>query len=1119
MIIDGLRTEWRNAYAQCNAGQAAKVLETLRRKEGTRKTLVDPPLFEAGALTWEDMDRRSFLIGPFGLGLGARLRIAIDRFGRHRFGHDVRDATGWPSVRDVGQATSVRMDRPIERRLVKAAIRVLPATWRPLTPEIFEQTPFTGPNAVDDFYCWLLSGEGAFQTNPSFMGGLQDQELLPGREDLVVKVLEFLRVDRPGETASRRACGLVQVVQGEGLQHGLRALANHVCQKIEADRSDDRPICFLPVSRYPADAEGHRDAISAEGLVANLLAFCRGEPLPAKPLAGLREVQNATAEIRAAIARRPIILVLDGWVGLSGNLGQTHGLAIADGVVELLTEIVRPRLLLDGAGVDPDLFYRNRILLLSEGDTSGLGVLQFQPPLPLTAPPAASMKAIADLQGRPEPERLAALCQHDTMLKDAALALAQDVLRRGWTFERPGGGDWRFQEFVQEWLKRLSQSAPLDLLILRLVAVARDGLRTATLHRLLRRWTKLEQAQVPDLAPASYEVVRSSVKALVQTRVLISGQDVAIAGLDDFDLPYARLSREDTDHDRVVKDTTVRFVDLPFGPLRQHIIDHMRKVAPPSHLARMHRLLAEDALDQHTIIARLGDWSEIFAARHYRRLVQALFHGFASLELASSEGPDLALHDVPHTLPITPSEAYLRLYSVYFRGLMERPPEWELSRTLGREDLKLELLLLAMNIDSGGRPYQSIHGGEQNLGPAIPLMLRDDPASEPMRYDQALSLARAAFHNNRIDLARLAMRHLESFIGVRRADRPVRERLRQAAIAKVQADIFMVAEPPGRLAELTRQIESHLTEVGFVWLDLLRDFARAHRPAPDREALADLDATLTEWAQSWSTEAAAPPEMLIAWSDLLSRWAEAQSLHTSALAGTKLDLEEALYAPFVAMFMAERLRRQAFQAAPLSRLFYVNGHSTRVLVRIVLQMVEAMDATATGQSAVDLSRLPNRRVLAALTRRHMDMLSRYLSRLPTERVSLLIMESQFARVVEGGAEGADKAYRLLALADRLLANVRHRPRVGLRFARERCLMLTTLALQVDETAPEGRLRRERLAAAAVQEARTLAALAKGTPSWEASAAIFLTATQKALTPHTEPKAKPGRVSRSSVETL
>jgi len=197
--------------------------------------------------------------------------------------------------------------------------------------------------------------------------------------------------------------------------------------------------------------------------------------------------------------------------------------------------------------------------------------------------------------------------------------------------------------------------------------------------------------------------------------------------------------------------------------------------------------------------------------------------------------------------------------------------------------------------------------------------------------------------------------------------------------------------------------------------------------------------------------------------------------------------------------MAERLRRRVYELRPLGRQFYLNGHSTRVLVRTVLRLIEAIDILEKEGNADLIARLPSRQALVELAKRHKTMLSAYMSRVPTERASLLIMEAQYVRIVGNGRRRALLyAQKLLVRADGMLGYVRHRPRIRLRFALERSLVLRALCLTLSEEGVSSPAHLRALAVAALQEAETLVLLSRKTPSWVGAADTLLRETNTAL---------------------
>lgn len=148
---DALVEQWRAAYDLCEQGRGDELLEVLKSTPIPRRVEAGP-LFVNGRLTWEDFDRRSYVVGPFGLGLGARLRVAIGEL--HEQGLDPSSLFG--DRRSLRTATQTSAGNPIARRVIVGVVANFPTGWRALTPEAFEQTLFAGPDAVNEFRRWML---------------------------------------------------------------------------------------------------------------------------------------------------------------------------------------------------------------------------------------------------------------------------------------------------------------------------------------------------------------------------------------------------------------------------------------------------------------------------------------------------------------------------------------------------------------------------------------------------------------------------------------------------------------------------------------------------------------------------------------------------------------------------------------------------------------------------------------------------------------------------------------------------------------------------------------------------------------------------------------------------
>lgn len=965
----------------------------------------------------------------------------------------MENALGW-KARDISDDT------------VDAILAWFCKERRYITLEEF-MAPCDGKDAVEKFVAWV-DGPADF-TAP--LGSAEVlKEIEPGPEwdnAWEGEIAPFLDREDPN---------LVRVIQASGMPESLRLFAHYIFRRARME-GEKRRFCFLSVNRQRDGHKQHRVTFST--LVAQLDAFCSGRPEemfvvgdPKAPvrLSTSRDIKEAIGRIREAMARDPFILVLDASTLEADAYPSLHSLVVDDGMDNLLHQLMNPRLTFGKAARDPSLFYRNRIIILTESglrSAGGFETQSFELPKP-------SHPALGNLE---ELRNTLAYLRDPSMGDDYAAALASEA-------------DTTESDAAKICLEQVSV---LEALILRFAALSEDGLRIGTMQMLLRMWHACSDERTPpdwrlEAAP-SYIEVTGAVKGLSARRLVAWGHDEAVHGMGNFIYPAAYQDAGSENHKDLHKGLLL-VVNIASLALRRGLIADMTRPdsddIQPMLVRRMHFLIGEAALRQHTMIARHADWDDSFDARYYRRLGQALYHGFASMP-AKDEPAETTLDRVMHAVPATPVRRYERLYAVYYRGLMESPPSWEVSRVLGRDDLKVDIVTAAI---TAGRPLNVFHtaryGGPTSRDlPDSPFAATPDDNNRYSMLDQFNVLSRAAFHRNDISLAQRALgagaKVLETIDD--KTDR--RYRLAKQRMAKVEIDVVQATASKHNFRHKA-QIDALLDKNLLKLLTKIPSLLDSCPSVPGRKPW-PVEKLLTDLADEY-VDAIKPAPLaddLAYWSDILCRKAEAealwQHLRNNKPANLGSRVRRFLEAICI-LVLAERFRRRAFETDPLRRDFFINGHATRVFIRTLLVLIKAYDNLQREQvkqlkepkeQAAEMPSLPSRIYLAEQARRHMDVLSRYMARYPTERVSLLILESTYARVVGRANPRADDepgrpflpdlkvASRVMDEADSMIGVVVQRPRVLMRFYLERCKVLRELG----EAMPASDARNYTLAAA------------------------------------------------------
>lgn len=275
------------------------------------------------------------------------------------------------------------------------------------------------------------------------------------------------------------------------------------------------------------------------------------------------------------------------------------------------------------------------------------------------------------------------------------------------------------------------------------------------------------------------------------------------------------------------------------------------------------------------------------------------------------------------------------------------------------------------------------------------------------------------------------------------------------ALDRINIDIAIVTNEKDIVVEVGHMLTGPMVETfGFprTWFQLLERMRDGLAPAMDMEARVRrrLD-VLERLARS------ADVETLSAWSDLMGLFAEIHVIEAEQSGGAAENRQGRFLLAYILLTGADRLRRVAFDREPLRRDYHLNPHSSRVLVRTLVQLTKYHRRTrdallaAAGQceadgeeaAAVALRDDAQRHDAAGdffydQAQRQFGILERFVGSFATERPSLLILKSGLVRAREPDSFASlTEAEGLLSEADRLMTAATHRPRVRLRLLRER----------------------------------------------------------------------------------
>ncbi|WP_417323362.1 hypothetical protein [Erythrobacter aureus] len=971
-----------------------------------------------------------------------------------------RDATNWRVGWNAAR-------KELATSLLEMVAPDLRAASGPLisSGEFFNK-PFSGPAAATDFLAWLQTGIA-----PPFdrLHHLRDPGYIPAEEraPLLAQLAEFLHTDTPQ---------IAQLVYCTDDLPALTALAGHIIRQhthcaVEADAAEtaaDRlAVCYLPLYR----TLGNSEVITLPWLVAELDAFyARADetapPLPETP----RDYVAALARVRAAMMTHPAFIVFDGHRAGESAKSEACSLIADHRLDGLIRDLVAPRVTGHAGLEDVRTFQRNRILILSQHEDNRLKPYVRSSEGLASLPPEKLGEAIGAASWT-NADRLKALSFGQTrqLRFESVLRLADAHL------SGPAQGiDARYRQLeksrlqppqermVPDFVARLQSEAPLDLFLIRWLALSETGLRAQTLHRLLEIWMKDPPCRDDfSLSERKISVAQIEQRLDLYPTLVAAGPDEPIADLDfspiegiaPFSSPAAAgkaAGAGDGAKARVYNIATERLRELfrsnfanesGSGPVR----------------ARMHLLLSEEALRQMTTIMRRSTPGSPFNVRKYRRLIECIVYGIRGI-VDNREEDERAKPRLDSILPDEPVEALRRLYALFFRNILQAPPDYELARRLGLPGVVCDVWLELWSTGAGPVQNQSL--------PPPPLLSNRKATDVLIALDLFAALARNSFQADRLEQTARVIEAWSGYVADRRAeDHHGDDALSALAssmmgVQKTKVDLELLQTDPrlNEWPELSRAFAANPTLSAFpiaehqqCYIDLLVQseggpWTTEHAFLLHRNSCKDIDAGLDE-----ATASASPRDLQHA-ADLIALKAEADAINAETLSGEAAQFREFMNS-FAAHFIAGRFRGRAFVADPLGRSFLINAHATRNQIRVCLKLHRLAVADVTGLR--DDARAPLAHFFAYQAQRSLDILTRHTFRYPSERPSLLALEAMIARIHFGRP---DQAMAHLVWADDLQVSM-GRPRVRLRLGLERAKCLRELALSPEFFSDAGDRRR------------------------------------------------------------
>lgn len=866
---------------------------------------------------------------------------------------------------------------------------------------------------------------------------------------------------------------------------GVRAGVASAAARLN-DAQADQPVASASEGRREASG-GPRSRMSTPVLATLLRAFLlmqsAHDPGNRVPRTAV-ELTDAILAVRRALAKHPCILVFDGYSAMGESLSALRSMLVGDPLSTVL-----PHLMEEWGGApdfdDPCRFTGNdncqlnsaRILVIADRDTPEFAIYN-----PVTLPNGSNLRTIPNsiagelfhsatrdqIRGSRTPSTAASFAQLTEVAADRLQHANGEqewtLIETQWRLQQPapmlaelesdiGAGLPKHARFlsgdptitVTNFLDGL-KGRPLALLILRFVALSPNGLRLVTLWHLLKQWCEARDGLTGIEAVPRLSRLREYARRLQP--LLVEVVDDPVEGLDDVSHEWTYLDAGD--YTKVERSTALRLLDIRTRNLRELIVGHLARGAEPVKIAaRMHRLLAEEALRQNTVSSRHRRSNEPLQIAALQRTCQLLFHGFSSLQAGPLHVDD-SLRPVARTLPGDPRKIYIRLYSIFYRQLLEAPPHWELARVHGYETLKSDLLSVAICVEQAPRFYSRSGGlkidpldfleesARRGLGKdsAIASFVVDRDQAWRIQMEQLLHLARAFYFQGKLKKAKLAHTLARGRLGdgagttwekTAGADDWNIVKIITALLDLLGVEIDRLQNPSS--------LESVFAAMAIVGLseDIVTkhvgDILLATHRAADRQSVGS---ALKE-ACGASAEALGPqasPMRLYMQASVLEAYGDLLFTRPEPKRAVK-TLSQKMDA-FVIFHLAEHVRRRAFDLAPFDPNYRpADGHHMRSFVRLCRELAEGIPAEAT--------QYPTKRFFMREARRQADMAARYYARYPAERPSLHMLEAIFPPLNDDADFAI--AFGCFESAERWMISAQDRPRIRMRMLHERRLLL------------------------------------------------------------------------------
>lgn len=895
---------------------------------------------------------------------------------------------------------------------------------------------------------------------------------------------------------------------GPNISGGLTALARELFdEKHRAGKgSCNMPLLYVPLhGRSAGDpADSFPEIV---GQIARFYA-CRQTDQPPEPANpnSLDDLLMTIDQIRTWMEKKPAIIVFDGYRRHRQSKRGQDGVSMANllaaieddwlfDLIDALLTMRTPKLsdsksLLTIKPVDAANFLNNRFVIISEQPLFGVDGI----PSPLVFDhlahtsvliPAPQPQFILDKAlaiGLPPAEIVAAVFKHlgaglddpgqlpngikdpsspehadkvNAYVQQASAELDADQLTEGligtisacvalghhipktiWREKSRAPG----KLLRSDLLPKLQEAHPDWYEMLALIATAPGGLRPKT---LLNTFIHLQQLQGREAQ--EHSTVTASIRDMVVALSGIIGLTRA-DGLETFTTTKNRPDRLRNGvlaGDNVAMDRTIQFT---FDDIRETILASIEMQHQGASLrSKLHLVLAENAFEQYTLVARHDDRLLEGSLRRQRRLLACLYHGISSIP-----GNDFNVEDtlagvegqLEGFIPFNLAERWEKLYGFVYGECLNLYPSDALSRIYAADLVRQQLL----------------------EGFASPTAMRGGPRAEVPTAPAAVSPALARRFNKDAEMV------AEALGQDWRADSEDADRarhLQQQCLSWLDTSPTDLTSEGSeefkalcRLARVTDHLDDHSGPVpDDLWAEsLVRDLTDQLRSPPVAQfGLPRLTSTTANNPAGKLCAAAAKDPGV---SQAINAYGELMGIRADLLAVNATADVQDINAPidrflrsFAAYRLAADLRKHQFRMAPDSTGWLDSRDSTKGFVRVALKLEGLVRKAQADRNLANT--LPDPGWFLRQAGAIADEFAVHYSRYPRDRAGMLVLEAMISRYRVDGEGSADQRRLMMALeclsdAEMLVLRMSGVSRLRQRFHLERLKVLRDCAFMLHE---------------------------------------------------------------------